>query len=212
MKLQDYLHYYIGCKCQTPDGIGELVGLPWHIKQQDRATIHFGKIMNTENSIDRSAGKMRNHGDYLLRSERMEPIGSEGITDDGFDLPGGVRPILRRLEDMTEEEMIELFQSMVPDDMEDKPSNDEFTVNVFRGDGGNLVDENVAIGAEYSCRCFEGQLTIKKCGTICAYDEAGDEEELVNAPRAYHYLLQQKFDLFGLIDAGLAIDIKTLTP
>lgn len=123
-----------------------------------------------------------------------------------------VKLVLRRLEDMTEDEMIELFQSMVPDDMEDKPANDEFAVNVFRGDGGNLVDENVAIGAEYSCRCFEGQLTIKKCGTICAYDEAGDEEELVNAPRAYHYLLQQSFDLFGLIDAGLAIDLKTLNP
>lgn len=117
-----------------------------------------------------------------------------------------IKLVLHRLEDMTEEEMVGLFQSMVPDDMEDKPTNDEYTINVFRGDGGNLVDESVAVGAEYSCRCYEGQLTIKKCGTICAYDEAGDEEEIVNAPRAFHYLLTHHFDLFGLIDAGLAVD------
>lgn len=121
-----------------------------------------------------------------------------------------IKLVLRRLEDMTENEMIELFQSMVPDDMEDKPTNDEVIVNLFQDDGGNLVDERVAVGAEFSCRCFEGQLTVKKCGTICVYDETGDEGELVNAPRAYRYLLSNGFDLFGLIPAGLAIDIKTI--
>lgn len=30
--------------------------------------------------------------------------------------------------------------------------------------------------------------------------------------KEFQYLLQQHFDLFGLIPAGLAIDIKTITP
>lgn len=127
-----------------------------------------------------------------------------------IDQAKNVQLHLRRLEDMTQEEMIRLIQVMVPDEMEDKPTDDEYILNLFHNDGGNLVNSDVSIGAEYNVRCYEGQLTIKKCGTICAYDETGDEQELVNAPRAYHYLLQQHFDLFGLIDAGLAIDIKTI--
>lgn len=123
-----------------------------------------------------------------------------------------IKPILRRLEDMTEEEAIQLIQIMVPDEMEDKPADEEYILNLFHNDGGNLVNNDVAIGAEYNVRCYDGQVTIKKCGTICAYDETGDEQELVNAPRAYHYLLSRGFDLFGLISAGLAIDAKTITP
>lgn len=123
-----------------------------------------------------------------------------------------VKPMLRRLEDMTEGEMIRLLQTMVPNDMEDKPTGEEYIGQLFKNDGGNLVDADVAVGIDYNCRCYSGMLTIKKCGTICAYDESGDEQELVNAPRAYHYLIQLHFDLFGLIDAGLAVDIKTITP
>lgn len=35
---------------------------------------------------------------------------------------------------------------------------------------------------------------------------------LIDTPDSFHYLLKQGFDLFGLIDAGLAIDVKTITP
>jgi hypothetical protein len=121
-----------------------------------------------------------------------------------------IKLVLRRLEDMTEQEIISLLQSMVPTEMEDKPSDEEYGIELFRNDGGNLVDADALIGAAYTCRCYEGQISIKKCGTICAYDETGTEQELVNGPKAYHYLLTQHFDLFGLIDAGLAIDTKSL--
>lgn len=122
----------------------------------------------------------------------------------------GVQLHLRRLEDMKEEEMIGLLQSMWPPNLEDKPTDEEYILTIFKGDGGNLVHRDVLIGAEYNIRCFDGQITIKECGTICFYDEVGDEQEGVNAPAAYHYLLQNHFDLFGLIDAGLAIDTKTI--
>ncbi len=48
--LSDYLPYYIGRKCVTPDGIGELVGVPWRIGNKDRVTIHFGKLVKTVNT------------------------------------------------------------------------------------------------------------------------------------------------------------------
>lgn len=105
-----------------------------------------------------------------------------------------------------------VFAVEVPEGMEEKPTDEEYGIEMFKNDGGNLVNADVAIGAEYTCRCYVGQITIKKCGTICAYDETGDEQELVNAPRAYHYLITRHFDLFNLIPAGLAIDIKTITP
>jgi hypothetical protein len=163
MKLQDYLHYYMGCTYWTSNSQGEV----------NKVTLQ-----------------------YVI---------------DMIERDKGVQLHLRRLEDMTEEEMLTLLQLMVPDELEDKPINEEYGIEMFRNDGGNLVDANVLVGAEYSCRCYVGQITIKKCGTICAYDETGDEQELVNAPRAYHYLLRQHFDLFGLLDAGLAVDAKTIT-
>lgn len=103
-KLKDYLPYYIGCRFVTPDGIGQLVGVPWGIGSQDRVTIHFGKWVKTVNSIDGGYDRVRNYGDYALEAKRYEPIDSEGITEDGFDMPGGVKPILRKLEDITDEE------------------------------------------------------------------------------------------------------------
>lgn len=117
---------------------------------------------------------------------------------------------LRRLEDMKHDDMLGLLQSMVPDDLEDKPVDDDYSLCMFYNDNALMVDGDVLVGADYTCICYDGQIAIKKCGTICAYDEAGDEQELVNAPKAYHYLLKQGFDLFGLIDAGLAIDAKTI--
>lgn len=113
MKLQDYIHYYIGCKCVTLDGIGTLVGIPWHIHSQDRVSVHFGKQMiKTVNSIDGGYNKIRNHGDYALSANRYEPIGSKGITEDGFDMPGGIKLILRKVGDFKEGELNE-YQSLV---------------------------------------------------------------------------------------------------
>lgn len=185
MKLQDYINYYIGCRVE-----------------KDSDALDYPTIKGV-------------HGDRVMISEyRYKTPHADGVftRPEMYQYSDFVKPILRRLEDMTEEEMIQLIQIMVPDEMEDKPTDEEYILNLFHNDDGNLVNCDVAIGAEYNVRCYEGQLTIKKCGTICAYDETGDEQELVNAPKAYHYLLSKHFDLFGLIDAGIAIDAKTLNP
>jgi hypothetical protein len=124
-----------------------------------------------------------------------------------------IKLVLRRLEDMTEEEMIGLLQSMVPADMEDKPIDDEYGLDMFYNDDGLMVDSDIAVGANYSCRCYSAQIGIKVCGSICLFDETGKDvtrDDLTNAPQAFHYLLKEGFDLFGLIDARLAIDAKTI--
>lgn len=107
MELKDYLHLYLGCDVMTPDGIGKLVGLPYSIVGRDRVIVHFGRMVKTKNSIDGGYDKTRNHGAYAIHAARYEPIGSVGITEDGFDMPGGVKPILRPLSDMTEGELQE---------------------------------------------------------------------------------------------------------
>lgn len=120
--------------------------------------------------------------------------------------------VLRRLEDMTEGEMVGLLQSMVPSDMEDKPTDEDYDLEMFYNDDGLMVDGDIAVGANFTCGCFDGQIAVKKCGSIIQFDENKDvtRDMLINAPLAFHYLLQQHFDIFGLIDAGLAVDIKII--
>lgn len=117
-----------------------------------------------------------------------------------------VKPLLRPLSSMTQEEMFELINSTAPDDMEDIPEIDEYDLEMFYNDGGNMVDGDVAVGCNFSCRCYEGQIAITHDGTIHYYNDNGDRERAHNLPKAYKYLLSKHFDLFGLIDAGLAID------
>ena len=125
-----------------------------------------------------------------------------------------IKLVLRRLEDMTEEEMVGLLQSMLPEHMEDKPTPDDYSLEVFYNDDGLMVDGDIAVGANYSCRCYEGQIGVKKCGSIILFEENEDvtRDQLVNTPMAFHYLLSRHFDLFNLIDAGLAVDQKQINP
>lgn len=180
MKLQDYLHYYIGCKVMAAPYGG----------QQKR--YEEGKLVGI-NVYDIAHVKLNN----------WQSVADISITC--------VKPILRRLEDMTEEEMIGLLQSMVPADMEDKPTNEDYDLEMFYNDDGLMVDADISVGANFTCGCFDGQIGVKKCGSIILFNEGEDvtRDMLINVPLAFHYLLQQHFDLFGLIDAGLAIDLKT---
>jgi len=166
MKLQEFIHYYMGASFITNNSEGEI----------NPATLKF-----------------------------IYPM---------IEKDKGVQLVLRSLDDMTEEEMIGLLQSMVPADMDDKPIDDEYGIEMFYNDDGLMVDGDIAVGANYSCRCYEGQIAIKLCGSICLFSDGKDvtRDELMNTPKAFHYLLHQGFDIFGLISAGLAINAKTIAP
>lgn len=118
---------------------------------------------------------------------------------------------LRKLDSMTKEEMTGLLLSMIPPEMQDAPDADDYDLDMFYNDGGNMVDGDVAAGANYSCRCYEGQIAIRQNGDVDLFDEEGERERFINQTAAFHYLLSRGFDLFGLIDAGLDINKETLS-
>lgn len=128
--------------------------------------------------------------------------------------PEEVKPYLRKLSSMSEEEMIEVLlivnnhPSVDPIDAEELGE-----IEMFFNDGGNMVDGNVLVGANYSVRCFEGQLCIMDCGSITLHD-TGEERraDVYNQPVVFRYLLSKHFDLLGLIDENLAIDASTIKP
>jgi hypothetical protein len=185
-KLNDYIQYYIGCRCITPDGIGTIVGLPWRIQQQDRVTVHFGRQMvKTVNSVD-GHNKIRNHGDYLLATKRYEPIWSEGITEDGFEMPGGVKLILRRMEDITDDEIKEFIGW-------DRLNKQYVDVSFDRGNFGIVVNYSIDAG---------DQGIYKQTHNITFHSFS---------PKEWVYLLSKRFDLFFLIKNGFAIDASILT-
>ena len=114
--------------------------------------------------------------------------------------------MLRRLSDLNHDDMLGLLISMIPDEMEDKPSEEDYSLTMFYNDDGLMVDGDVIVGANYSVICYEGQIAIRECGSIMLFGEDGNQERPVNIVQGFHYLLNQGFDLFGLIDTGLAID------
>ncbi len=140
----------------------------------------------------------------LLTPRRYDQMISDASVSD-------IQVELRPLSSMTEEEMTGLLLSMIPPDMDDKPDADEHIVDMFYNDGALQVDGDVAVGANYSCRCYEGQIAILHNGDIEMYDEDGKRERAWNQSAAFQYLLSLGFDLFNLIPAGLALDTSSIT-
>lgn len=117
----------------------------------------------------------------------------------------GCKPILRPLSSMAEEEMKGYWQAL-SSEVEEKITTDEIDVDMFYNDGGLMVDGDIEVGANISCRCFEGQIAIRKCGSTFLFNEDGNLERLAGIPEGILYLLKKGFDLFGLIQSGQAID------
>lgn len=180
-KIQDYLHLYLGCEVMTPDGIGKIVGLPYTIVGRDRVNVHFGmRMVQTKNSIDVGGqSKNRNHGIYALQEVGYAPIKAPAGTEPEFTMPGGVIPILSKLEDISEEDMKQCF--------------------VIHG--GKLSDY---VDGEGGQKYFI--VRYKHLGRLLSF-----RYELRNLNvNVTHYLLSKGYDLFSLIESGLAIDRKTL--
>lgn len=98
--LVPYLNYKL--KIQTPDGIGKLVGIQNVMILPDRISVHFGKMVKTNNSID-DYEKTRNYGDYKLYPQTLIPISEKSVSDGGMspiEIKGGCKPILRPLSDL----------------------------------------------------------------------------------------------------------------
>jgi hypothetical protein len=141
MKLQDYLHYYLGAAFITNNSEGEV----------NPKTIQFIYPMIEKNK--------------------------------------GVQLVLRRLEDMTQEEAIALVKLVVHED-------EYINVTTYRH---NLTNDLMVQW---------GLLTPKqRADDVASYFNATGER--CWSGDQFNYLLKQHFDLFSLIPAGLAVDAKT---
>lgn len=172
--MKDFIHYYIGQKVKNP----------YNAERE---------IIGDLKGIIQDFAVIRNYDVF------GDPWSE--LTYVGFDK---IRLILRPLESMTEEEMKGLLISTTPKDMEDAPGPEDYDLEMFYNDGGTMVDGDVAVGCNFNCICFEGQIAIRQNGDIDFFDE-NERAHLVNQTSAFHYLLQKGFDIFGLIPSGLAI-------
>lgn len=148
------------------------------------------------------------YGCKAIRTDYNQPViwDMESVI---FFERGEYKPILRPLHSITEDEVFQ-YMLIIFSDVEEKIDPMELSISLHKGDGGNMVDENMQVVAEVSCRCFEGQIAFSKRGSPILYDEDGEVREMNNAPQGFMYLLKQGFDLFSLIQSGEAIDRTTL--
>lgn len=122
-----------------------------------------------------------------------------------------VKPILRPLSDMTNEEADHFawlcMNSRHHLDEETKIDQDEIDTELVKWDNGTMLDDNVEIYIGIACRCFEGALMINRDGSISLVDDEDKRNGLIDdIAFKVIWLIKQGFDLFGLITANLAID------
>lgn len=125
-----------------------------------------------------------------------------------------IKPILRPLSDMTEEEAedfaLSCLNSRHAPEHFDPVEKDELQIEFVKNDGGNFLDDDVEIYIGLSCRCLDGYISIMKDGRIGMSEEddipTKEMEPIDDVYGKVHWLLSKHFDLFGLIESGLAID------
>lgn len=170
MNIKDFLRYYIGCRVLVNDkDLGTFLG----------------------------AALVPNEVDQIYYDIHLDewPEGEIMPFNDDMSEDCRIKPILRRLEDMTEEERKHIWLMLVKRPF---PSS------------GN------------TCWFDETSRLAKRCCMMSGVDRVGIEMnghvwwDCDLSPQKYnphfvtHYLLKRGFDLFGLCDAGLAIDSKTV--
>lgn len=169
-ELKDYLHLYLGCAVELDIGGGS--------KVYNRKLVAFGGIE-----------------DELYCKLRLGPA-SKGCVHAVLLKDKSVKPILRRLESITDDELITVFKSISLFDLSECQfecgfGKEERWINAIKD--GSVVD-----AIEYNGHLF---YTMNNDGT---FDPVNPQWEVAAL------LLKMNFDLFGLIDSGLAIDSTTL--
>jgi hypothetical protein len=185
-KLMNYLHLYLGCDVVVHDDDPK--------KRLVRTFFGFSDPSKT--------------GVYIY-----DRLSREGKTMVIF-----IKPILRPLSDMTEEEAehfawLCLNSPHAPKDF-DAVGKDEIQIEFVRNDGGLMLDDDVEIYIGVSCRCLDGWISIMRDGRIGMSDDADapskDMRPVDDVYGKVQWLLSKRFDLFGLIEDGLAVTASRL--
>lgn len=130
----------------------------------------------------------------------------------GFYLSSAVdvKPILRPLSDMTEDEAEE-FALMVLNSKYATQGfvvieSDELQVEVVPNDDGLMLDDDVQLYIGVYVRCFNGGILLRKNGSISLEDDNGDQQDAIDdIAEKILFLLKKGFDLFHLIESNQAI-------
>jgi hypothetical protein len=130
-KIEDYLPLYIGCQVMTPDGEAKLLGISGGVFGIDKADVHFGsKMIKTKSSCDGGYNKTRNHGSYMIKAQSLVAIATTDPDFNEIDLPGGVVPILRPLDSMTEEEAKYIIDNYFFGSIDLERDEKKFAINI----------------------------------------------------------------------------------
>lgn len=201
--IQDYLHFYLGCEVQIAQ-----------------------RRMSTDGMIDNTrVGLFQGYWDNERRHARIQfRTGPEGHVDLLF-----LKPILRPLSDMTEEEWkkcFELSRGMVDQYISDKIQKmahneilvtlgyKQFHFGYHYGDMDNDVRIGHGLCFYLKSSLIRDEMSVSDKGLEGNKSHFHDvsEERVYNIDHIFIYLLSKGFDLFGLIESGLAIDKTTLKP
>lgn len=199
-EIKEVLHLYLGCEVM--------------VQRNETTEWHQGYVAEVT--------RKSNHGDWVkVRfDECIEVYGHNSMEKSlsnfhtYFLSEDGIKPLLRKLGDMTEEEA-DYFAWLCMNseyhlELDCRVSQDEIQIELVKNDDGTLLDNDVEVYIGVSARCFEGGIAIKKDGSIVLEDEGGKVQSLDNIADKVVWLLSKHFDLFGLIKSGLAIDATTL--
>jgi len=110
-----------------------------------------------------------------------------------------IKPILRRLEDMTEDDLKNMINEFLIIDL----SKCSYEFETEEGNKWANAIENGRVIASLVI-LDDGHVSIE------TMNADGDMSHLWPMANGFHYLLKQGFDLFGLCDSRQAIDSKTL--
>lgn len=170
-QLKDYLHFYLGCEVMVRKRERDKSWLKGKISEVSRNSNHgdwievnFGEIVKIHTETwDESTSNFHN---YFI----------------GYD---EIKPILRKVESISDDEIKELIGW-------DK-LNELYVGISFKKDRNSIII-NYSIDAE-----GEG-----------VYPQTHVISFSCFSPSEFHYLLSKSFDLFGLIEENLAIDQNTI--
>lgn len=105
----------------------------------------------------------------------------------------------RELATMTTAEAAELVKLIESHTPHEKPTDDEITItSKAAGDGGLMMDADVALVIGFECRCFEGDLLLFHGGGAMIQDSdstSGDLTRIGNVAEVVFWLAERGFNL-----------------
>lgn len=170
-KIEDYLHLYLGCDAE------------FLYKQ------HFVESAENGNKVI----------DPDFVREHFEEKKIQKLDKVNFFLwnPAYIKPILRPLSDMTEDEFREVIALKFG--VEESDSREVFNQMIFKIQRTREVKQAAKFGTSIPYNAFNKDGKHYMSGTF--------SQNSIN-PDQFIFLLSKSFDLFGLIESGLAIDKK----